>query len=231
MYKILLIDDDADVLDLNKRFLMKEGYQVAVSTSALKAVSVVKKQPCDCIVLDVMMPEMDGFDACAKFRTFTDTPIIFLTGKVTEEDRITGLTLGADDYILKPYSLKELSLRIQALMRRRQSVQKEKIVSSTTLSFPPLQIDTFEHRVYCNNEEILLSNREFSLLQLLAAHPEKTMTFEVIGTKLWGTYTDTDRRSIMVNTSRLRKKLEAFPELAGVIETVWSRGYKFIPKN
>jgi len=86
MYKILLIDDDAEVLDINKKFLMKEGYQVAASTSALKALSVLKKQPCDCIVLDVMMPEMNGFDACAKFREFTDTPIIFLTGKASDID-------------------------------------------------------------------------------------------------------------------------------------------------
>lgn len=233
MYKILLIDDDAEVLDINKKFLMKEGYQVATSTSALKAISVLKKQPCDCIVLDVMMPEMNGFDACAKFREFTDTPIIFLTGKSSEDDRINGLMLGADDYIIKPYSLKELSLRIQALMRRRQaSLSPAKTTTpATTLSFPPLQIDTLDHKVYCNNEEIALSNREFSLLQLLVSNPEKTITFEEIGTKIWGTYTDTDRRSIMVNTSRLRKKLEAYSELDGMIETVWSEGYKFIPKK
>lgn len=233
MYKILLIDDDAEVLDINKKFLMKEGYQVAASTSAVKALSVLKKQPCDCIVLDVMMPEMNGFDACAKFREFTDTPIIFLTGKSSEDDRINGLMLGADDYIVKPYSLKELSLRIQALMRRRQvSVNAAKAPApSTMLSFPPLQMDTIEHKVYCNDEEIALSNREFSLLHLLVSNPEKTITFEEIGTKIWGTYAEADRRSIMVNTSRLRKKLEAYPELDGMIETVWSEGYKFIPKK
>lgn len=233
MYKILLIDDDAEVLDINKKFLMKEGYQVAVSTSALKAVSVLKKQPCDCIVLDVMMPEMDGFDACTKFREFTDTPIIFLTGKSSEDDRINGLMLGADDYIVKPYSLKELSLRINALMRRRQAVSNaaKAITPSTTLSFPPLQIDTVAHSVFCNGEEIALSNREFSLLHLLVSKPEQTVTFEEIGTKIWGTYAEADRRSIMVNTSRLRKKLEAYPELDGMIETVWSEGYKFIPKE
>ena len=231
MYKILLIDDDAEVLDINKKFLMKEGYQVAASTSAVKAISVLKKQPCDCIVLDVMMPEISGFDACAKIREFTDTPIIFLTGKSAEDDRINGLMLGADDYIVKPYSLKELSLRINALMRRRQATSVKTIVPATTLSFPPLQIDTVEHKVYCNEEEISLSNREFSLLQLLVSNPEKTITFEEIGTKIWGTYTENDRRSIMVNTSRLRKKLEAYPELDGMVETVWSEGYKFIPKK
>ncbi len=233
MYKILLIDDDAEVLDINKKFLMKEGYQVAVSTSALKAISVLKKQPCDCIVLDVMMPEINGFDACAKFREFTDTPIIFLTGKSSEDDRINGLMVGADDYIVKPYSLKELSLRINALMRRRTAVSAAAAttVPATTLSFPPLQIDTLEHKVYCNREEISLSNREFSLLHLLVSNPQKTITFEEIGKKIWGTYAEADRRSIMVNTSRLRKKLEAYPELDGMIETVWSEGYKFIPKK
>ncbi|MBR6643580.1 MAG: response regulator transcription factor [Lachnospiraceae bacterium] len=233
MYKILLIDDDAEVLDINKKFLMKEGYQVAASTSAIKAISVLKKQPCDCIILDVMMPEISGFDACAKIREFTDTPIIFLTGKSAEDDRINGLMLGADDYIVKPYSLKELSLRINALMRRRQAVSSaaKEETPSTILSFPPLRIDTVAHKVFCNEEEISLSNREFSLLHLLASHPEKTITFEDIGTKIWGTYAEADRRSIMVNTSRLRKKLEDYPELDGMIETVWSEGYKFIPKK
>lgn len=233
MYKILLIDDDAEVLDINKKFLMKEGYQVATSTSAKKVIPVLKKQPCDCIVLDVMMPEMNGFDACATIREFTDTPIIFLTGKSAEDDRINGLMLGADDYIVKPYSLKELSLRIQALMRRRNVAIKsgKSNASSTTLSFPPLQIDTVEHKVFCNEEEVALSNREFSLLHLLVSNPEQTITFEEIGTKIWGTYAEADRRSIMVNTSRLRKKLEAYPELDGMIETVWSEGYKFIPKK
>lgn len=233
MYKILLIDDDAEVLDINKKFLMKEGYQVAASTSAIKAISVLKKQPCDCIILDVMMPEISGFDACAKIREFTDTPIIFLTGKSAEDDRINGLMLGADDYIVKPYSLKELSLRINALMRRRQAVSSaaKEETPSTILSFPPLRIDTVAHKVFCNEEEISLSNREFSLLHLLASHPEKTITFEDIGTQIWGSYSETDRRSIMVNTSRLRKKLEDYPELDGMIETVWSEGYKFIPKK
>ena len=231
MYKILLIDDDAEVLDINKKFLIKEGYQVAASTSAKKAIPILKKHPCDCIVLDVMMPEMSGFDACAKIREFTDTPIIFLTGKSAEEDRINGLLLGADDYIVKPYSLKELSLRIQALMRRRNVPIQKTVASSTTLSFPPLQVDTVEHKVFCNEEEVALSNREFSLLHLLVSNPEKTITFEEIGTKIWGTYTETDRRSIMVNASRLRKKLEDYPELDGMIETVWSEGYKFVPKK
>lgn len=233
MYKILLIDDDAEVLEINKKFLMKEGYQVAVSTSAAKAIPIIKKYPCDCIVLDVMMPELNGFDACDQIRSFADIPIIFLTGKSAEEDRIHGLMLGADDYIVKPYSLKELSLRIQALMRRRQLAQNASRtpVPSTRLSFPPLLIDTMEHKVYCNEDEIPLSNREFSLLLLLASNPEKTITFEEIGTKIWGTYTEADRRSIMVNTSRLRKKLESSPELDGIIETVWSEGYRFIPKK
>ncbi len=233
MYKILLIDDDAEVLEINKKFLMKEGYHVAVSTSAAKAIPIIKKYPCDCIVLDVMMPELNGFDACAQIRSFADIPIIFLTGKSAEEDRIHGLMLGADDYIVKPYSLKELSLRIQALMRRRQLAQNASRtpVPSTRLSFPPLLIDTMEHKVYCNEDEIPLSNREFSLLLLLASNPEKTITFEEIGTKIWGTYTEADRRSIMVNTSRLRKKLESSPELDGIIETVWSEGYRFIPKK
>lgn len=230
MPKIMLVDDDSEVLEINKKFLIQEGYQVAVSDNARKAITLLKKHPADCIVIDVMMPEIDGFEACRRIREFSDSPIIFLTGRSGEDDRINGLMLGADDYIIKPYSLKELSARIHVLLRRRQQTEGPAQPSST-ISFPPLTIDTLEHRAFCNDTELLLSNREFSLLLLLATHPGETITFEEIGTRIWGTYTPTDRRSIMVNASRLRKKLEDYPILAGMIETVWSQGYKFVPRH
>jgi DNA-binding response OmpR family regulator len=186
------------------------------------AACIARAQP-DCIVMDVMMPGMDGFEGYSYLRKKSDAPILFLTGKTEEEDRIRGLMLGAEDYIVKPYSLQELSLRILIHIRRQEKVEQK----AGTLLFPPLRIELLEHRAFYNEQELPLSNREFDLLALLARHPQETMTFEQIGTALFGTYLDTDRKNVMVTASRLRKKLEGCVGLERMIETVWGQGYCF----
>ena len=149
---------------------------------------------------------VNGFDACREFRKIVDVPILFLTGRTQENDKINGLMLGGDDYIVKPYSLRELSARILVNIRRHQST----VSSSNQILFPPLRIDLTQHKAYYQEEEILLSNREFELLYLLAKTPNQTNTFQIIGEAMWGRYSDEDRRAIMVNASRLRKKLESY---------------------
>lgn len=220
----MLIDDDAEVLAINCKYLKNEGYEPISATTAQKGLQLLEKFNPSCIILDIMMPGINGFDACKGFRKLTDIPIIFLTGKTSEEDKINGLMLGADDYIVKPYSLRELSARIHANIRRHQFTS----TAAATLSYPPLIIDVTNHKPYYNDEEIALSNREYELLYLLASNPNKTITFEQIGKKMWGSYSSNDRRSIMVNASRLRKKLEGYIGLQNLIETVWSQGYKFV---
>lgn len=225
MNKILLIDDDKEVLELNKKYFEKEGYLVSIACSAQAGYHLLQTLSPECIILDIMMPDIDGFEACKLFRQKTDIPIIFLTGKVSEDDKINGLLLGADDYITKPYSLRELSARIQVNIRRHQAASK-KTTTLSSFDFPPLSINLFTHKAFCNQEEIPLSNREFELLHLLASKPNETVTFEEIGNKIWGYYSENDRRSIMVNASRLRKKLENYAGLQNIIESVWSKGYK-----
>ena len=229
-HRLLLIDDDKDVLIMNKKFLLKAGYNVVAVITAKDGIAFLKKHDFSCIVLDVMMPEMDGFSACKRIRELTDIPIIFLSGKATEEDKIEGLLTGADDYITKPYSLRELSARIEVNIRRYQSVKK-KVKDSSILSFPPLSINLIEHKAYWNEEEIPLSNREFDLLHLLATKPNEPFSFQEIGMKVWGSFLESDRRSIMVNISRLRKKLDLYEGLENIIESVWSKGYKLSPKS
>lgn len=224
MHTILLIDDDTEVLELNAKYLRNTGYQVILATNAIDGLNVVKKAQLDCVVLDVMMPEVNGFAACKEFRKCIDAPIIFLTGRSSEEDKIKGLLLGADDYIVKPYSLKELATRVLVNIRRYKKVS----TTSTVLSFPPLSVDLTSHKAFFEEEEIGLSNREFELLYFLMLHKNETITFQQIGEKVWGCYHEDDRRSIMVNASRLRKKLSAYEGLENVIETVWSQGYKFV---
>lgn len=227
MQTILLVDDDTEVLNLNAKYLKNNGYRIVAIPNPVKAVSMVKDIRPDCIILDVMMPEMNGFTACKELRKQIDVPIIFLTGKTTEKDKINGLLLGADDYIEKPYSLKELAVRVMVNIRRYHS----NAITATMLSFPPLSVNLADHKAYYNSEEILLSNREFEVLYYLMKHPNEIITFQQIGEKVWGTYQETDRRSIMVNVSRLRKKLECYDGLENIIETVWSQGYKFTYKN
>ncbi len=227
MAKLMLIDDDKEVLTINGKYFRKKGYEVFTYVSALQAINALKKTQPDCIVLDVMLPELDGFHALPKIRKATKAPVIFLTGRTEENDKINGLLLGADDYMVKPYSLRELEARIMVQLRKNNLSS-----SKNHLEFSPLSIDVTSHKVFYNEtEEIILSNREYEFLYLLATHPRETLTFSAIGESLWGTYSDSDRRTIMVIASRLRKRICSYSGLENIIETVWSQGYKFIPKQ
>lgn len=227
MAKLMLVDDDKEVLQLNYKYFTKKGYDVSAQISAVSALKEIPVFQPDCIVLDVMLPKLSGFEAFPKIRKLTAAPVIFLTGRTEENDRINGLLLGADDYMIKPYSLRELEVRIMVQLRKNN-------ISNTKnhLEFPPLSIDITSHKVFYNeNEEIILSNREYEFLYLLVTHPRETLTFSFIGETLWGTYSDSDRRTIMVIASRLRKKICSYSGLENIIETVWSQGYQFIPKQ
>lgn len=224
MYKLLLIDDDQEVLDINVKYFKQLKYDVKAVTNAQSALELLHTYTPDCIVSDVMMPGMDGFTACRQIKALCPAPIIFLTGKSSEDDKIKGLLLGADDYMIKPYSLRELEVRIQVLIRRYQSTAS---VNPNILDYSPLRIDVVNHKVYYQNEEISLSNKEYDFLYLLSSSPDHVFTFEEIGNKIWNGYLESDRKTIMVTASRLRKKLDAYPGLSGYIETVWSQGYRF----
>ncbi len=226
MATLLLIDDDIEVLKLNQKYLTQEGFTVYISSDPKKGIAGAKKVNPDCILLDVMMPGMDGFQVCQELRKFTSAPIIFLTGKGTEDDKINGLMTGADDYIVKPYSIREVKVRIDVLLRR---FKKEVPVENTNvLTFQNLTIDKLAHKAFFKEEDLGLANREYEVLLYMASNPNKEITFEELGTALFGSYQEADRRSVMVNVSRLRKKFEGNFELENMIETVWSKGYKFI---
>ncbi|MDO5291863.1 MAG: response regulator transcription factor [bacterium] len=227
MAKLLLIDDDLDVLKINKNFLTRQGYEVMVSNNAVSSIQSLNKYHPDCIILDIMMPELDGFKSSQKIRSITDTPFIFLTGVTSEAARLKGFQLGADDYITKPYSLKELSARINVVLRR----SNKQVQSASEISYPPLRLDLTLHKAFYDTEEIALSNREYELLYHLMTKPNQTLTFEKLGQLIWGSYTSSDRRTIMVTASRLRKKLSYYEGLDELITTVWSEGYQFHKKK
>ena len=229
MADLLLIDDDIDVLEINRKYLTGEGFTVHTADTPEKGISLAKKLNPSCIVLDVMMPGMDGFEVCRQIRTFSAAPIIFLTGKSSEDDKITGLFTGADDYLVKPYGLRELTARIQALLRRA-SMQAAPVADTNILTFRDLTIDKLAHKAIYKGEDLCLANREYEVLLYLATHPNQDVTFEELGTALFGVYSEEDRRSVMVNVSRLRKKMTIDYTLENMIETVWSKGYRFISK-
>ncbi len=228
MATILLIDDDTEVLTIIKKYLSGEGYTVYATADPQKGIGFTKKADLDCIVLDIMMPTINGYEVCKKIRTFSTVPIIFLTGKSSEDDKINGLMTGADDYIVKPYSIRELKVRIDVLLRR--SGQNKDKKDSNILNFGNLYIDKIAHKAYFKKEDLGLANREYEVLLFLATHPNQEITFEELGVSLFGTYQEADRRIVMVNMSRLRKKMNLDFELKNLIETVWSKGYRFIVK-
>ncbi len=224
MYRVLLIDDDSDMLSLTGEYLRGKGYAVDTALSVESACGCVRNARPDCVVMDIMMPGIDGYDGIQKIKSLTDAPVLFLTGKADEADRIKGLSLGAEDYIVKPCSLQELSLRIQIHIRRRSGAVAER---AGVMDFSPLRIELMTHKAYYNDDEILLTNREFDMLVILAKNIGSTVTFEELGRQLFGTYLDSDRKNVMVCASRLRKKLEGYVGLENIIETVWGKGYCF----
>ena len=229
MATILMVDDDTEELELNRKYLSKEGFTVYATDSPIRSLELAKQVKPDCIILDVMMPQMDGFQLCRQIRSFSACPIIFLTGKNSENDKISGLEKGADDYIVKPYSIRELKARIDVLLRRF-SAQPAPVKDNNKLVFRDLVIDRFEHKVTFRGEDLMLTKREYDLLMCLATHPNQDVTYEDLGKMLFGSYQPDDRRIVMVNISRLRKKFGAYYELENTIETVWSKGYRFVTK-
>ena len=181
----------------------------------------------DGVLLDIMLPGKDGFAVLKEVRQMgNDTPILLLTARDGIEDRVKGLDLGADDYLIKPYSLRELKARVDLLIRRRR--QLESVSSDLLLTIGNLTLDKLAHKALYRGEDLLLSNREYEVLLYLAEHADRDVTFEELGFALFGSYRESDRRSVMVNVSRLRKRFEGSYELENRIETVWSKGYRFV---
>ena len=235
MYKILLIDDDNEVLAINKKFFEKNNCEVAICSDARKGLALVKSFAPDCILLDVMMPEVNGYLLCKQIRQFSNVPILFLSGNVSEDDKIKGFQCGADDYIEKPYSLKEVYIRVIANIKRSHAIGAAATAAGTkkasVIDIPPLHIELESRKVTDDEEEIPLANREYDLLLYMAKRPNELITIEDIGNAIWGAYSEADKKSIMVNVSRLRKKIADYTGRDNLIETVWSKGYKLVVKS
>jgi len=227
--RVLLADDDKEIRDLLKKYLERELYRVDVAANGEEALALFDINTYNLIILDLMMPKIDGIEVCRRLRIQTNVPILMLTAKDHEVDKILGLSIGADDYITKPFSINEVIARIKALMRRYLILGISSNSNDKNLiSFKGLNIDFKKYTVAVAGEEISLTAKEFELLKFLASHPEQVFTKTQLFRNVWDKNYIEDDNTVMVHIRKLRKKIEMDPSNPQFIQTVWGIGYKFI---
>jgi OmpR family response regulator RpaB len=227
--KILVVDDEASIRRILETRLSMIGYDVVTAADGEEALGIFQETTPDLVVLDVMMPKLDGYGVCQELRKETDVPIIMLTALGDVADRITGLELGADDYVVKPFSPKELEARIRSVLRRVEKGSAAGIPSSGVMAIGSIKIDTNKRQVYKSDERVRLTGMEFSLLELLVSRSGEPFSRSEILQEVWG-YTPerhVDTRVVDVHISRLRAKLEDDPSNPELILTARGTGYMF----
>jgi two-component system, OmpR family, response regulator RegX3 len=222
--KILVVEDEASFSDALSYVLTKEGYEVVVADTGDGAIAIFDKVGADLVLLDLMLPGLSGTEVCRQLRGRSNVPIIMLTAKDTEVDKVVGLELGADDYVTKPYSKAELIARIKAVLRR-QSDLSESI--DPVLVAGPVRIDVERHQVNVNNESISLPLKEFELLEFLVRNSGRVLTRAQLIDRVWGSDYFGDTKTLDVHVKRLRAKIETDPANPVFIQTIRGLGYKF----
>ncbi|MBN1998247.1 response regulator transcription factor [candidate division KSB1 bacterium] len=220
---VLVIDDDEKLNTLLAEYLVKFGLRVITVPHPLEGLEILKKDPPDIIILDVMLPDMDGFQVCREIRTMSDVPIIMLTARGEVTDRIVGLELGADDYLPKPFEPRELVARIQSIMRRTAAHPAISRIKSG-----PLLLDTNKQTIHLNGRALDMTTMEFEILSLFVQNPGKLLTRDRIMNKTHDMDWEVFNRTVDVLISRIRQKLNDDPKNPRFIKTVWGSGYKYI---
>lgn len=221
--KILVADDDKNICELLRLYLAKEGYTVQLAYDGTAALAEFERSKPDMVLLDVMMPGMDGWEVCRKIRAAGQTPIIMLTAKGETYDKVLGLELGADDYIVKPFEPKEVVARIKAVLRRCAARAEE---DKGVYDFPDLHLDMNRYELKVKGKVVEAPPKELELLACLASHPNRVYTRDQLLDEVWGFEYYGDSRTIDVHVKRLREKLEGASD-AWNLKTVWGVGYKF----
>ncbi len=222
--KILVIDDEALLVKGIRFNLQNEGYEVLTGCNGLEAVQLARDPEVGLIILDVMMPEMDGLTACTKIREFSTVPIILLTAKAEDMDKLIGFDHGADDYITKPFNILELKARIKALLRRSHQNQK---TASSTLTVDSITLDLDARNAYVSGKMVDLTAKEFDVIEFLMRNPNRVYSREALLDTIWAYEYRSDIRTVDVHIRRLREKLEANPAEPKYIMTKWGVGYYF----
>jgi len=225
MSKILIIEDEASFSEAITFLLKKEGFDVAVANNGQDGINLFDKNGADLILLDLMLPGLSGTEVCRQIRLKSNVPIIMLTARDTEIDKVVGLELGADDYVTKPYSSRELIARINAVLRRKGDFQLEE-GESTTVQVGEIKLDSDRHIVSFKGENVALPLKEFELLEFLMRNAGRVLTRIQIIDRIWGNDYVGDTKTLDVHIKRLRSKLEADPANPELIQTVRGLGYK-----
>ncbi|AVP37664.1 response regulator [Staphylococcus felis] len=228
--RILVVDDEHRIRKLLKLYLEREGYEIVEASDGREALDLALKNDYGCILLDLMLPEIDGIEVAVRIREAKDTPIVMLTAKGEENNRVEGFESGADDYIVKPFSPREVVLRVKALLRRTQSSVSEQNEPHTrdVIEFQHLTIDNDAHKVLAEDKVVNLTPKEYELLIFLAKTPNKVFDREQLLKEVWHYEFYGDLRTVDTHVKRLREKLNRVSsEAAKMIQTVWGVGYKF----
>ncbi|MGN0149833.1 MAG: response regulator transcription factor [Clostridia bacterium] len=221
--KVLIVDDDDNIVDLIRMYMEKEGFTAVTANNGVKAVELFKSEAPSIVILDVMMPEMDGWQVCREIRRVSNIPIIMLTAKGETFDKVLGLELGADDYMVKPFETKELIARVKAVLRRSET---KETTAEKEIVFPGLMVNLSNYEMKINGEIIEIPPKELELLYFLASNPNRVFTREQLLEEVWGFDYFGDSRTVDVHIKRLREKLEGVEE-NWQLKTVWGVGYKF----
>lgn len=240
--KILIIEDEINIAQVLRLYLEQAGYTVLAAGDGVAGLELHAREHPDLIILDLMLPALDGMEVCRRIRAWANTPILMLTARQGEDERIAGLDLGADDYLVKPFSPREVVSRVKAILRRAApaSVAVGGTLSALSeeqapenphehLRFDGLYINVPARRVEVQGQSIALTAKEFDLLMTLASSPDRVFTRETLLNQVWGYSYLGDGRTVDVHVGTLRKKLEAPAEGSHYIQTVWGVGYKFVP--
>jgi len=221
---VLVVDDDPKLVELLRLYLERDGYRVRTAAGGPQALEALRNGQPDLVILDLMLPEMDGLEVCRVLREEADTPVIMLTARTSEKDRITGFDLGADDYVTKPFSPGELLARVRAVLRRVGERE-----GPDELSFGELKIDLLRHEVLVGEDRVELTPTEFRLLEAMAREPGRVFTRQQLIHAALGYDFEGFERTIDAHVKNLRRKIEADPKVPSYIRTVFGVGYRFVP--
>lgn len=225
--KILIVDDEPEINLMLKDVFKLEGYEVYTASNGVEGIIQTKRYSPDIIIMDIMMPDLNGYDAIKILREEVDTPIILLSAKQSEVDKVYGFGIGADDYVVKPFSIQELKARVAAHIRRERHMSiKGSEKKLKALKFGQLDIRIAEYKVYYNSNEIIFTNKEFEIIKLLSLHPGQIFTRENIYELVWGDSVLYDSHTITEHIKKIRKKMQKV-KCDDYIQTVWGVGYKW----
>jgi DNA-binding response OmpR family regulator len=229
--KVLVVDDEPNLLHTLRYNLKQSGYDVVMAATGDEAITVASHERPDIVILDVMLPGVDGFEVCRRIRADSAVPILMLTARTEEIDRIVGLEVGADDYLTKPFSTRELLVRVKAMLRRRELIRRELAAAqagSERLVSGDLELDVAAHRVMLGDRSVALKPREFELLTFLMRNRGHLFSSEQLLEQVWGYIDTSDPRTVPVHIRSLREKIEEHPSQPQRIETVRGVGYRFV---